>query len=68
MTYFDPTPSELVFRIAVSLAGLVMMMFAISLRGMPTDPVHTGLGLAAIAFLAFSAVLSGLKLRNLRDD
>jgi hypothetical protein len=66
MTYFDPTPSEMLFRIVVSLTGLVLLATALTLRGIPDEPFFLGSGLAAIAFLGLSAGLSGLKLRHLR--
>lgn len=66
MTYFDPTPSEMLFRLCVSLAGLFLMGFAVALRGMPGEDLYALLGGAALVFFAFSAGVSGVKLRGFR--
>ena len=66
MSYFDPTPSEMLFRLFVSLAGLVMVGLALWMRGMPAGGLEATLGLGALCFLAMSAGVSGQKFRDLR--
>lgn len=67
MTYFEPTPSELLFRLGVSLVGLTMLVLAFSVRGIPEGTMEAGLGLVTVAFLAMSAGVSGRKLREFRE-
>lgn len=52
MTKFGPTKTDLKFRLAFSIAGLVMMVGAVFYRGMPAGP-------AMYEVLAISAVFFG---------
>jgi len=66
MSKFGPTRSELIFRLAVSLAGLALLAVALALRGLPEGPgLIEVVGVAGL-FFGGTAVLSARAL--LRKD
>ncbi len=51
MSKFSPTKADLKFRLAFSVAGLIMMIGAILYRGMPVGPaMFEILGIASVFF------------------
>jgi len=68
MTYFDPTRSEMLFPLLVSLAGLVLTVLAVAMRGMPEGQVETCLSLGALGFLSLSTCVSGWRWRLFDED
>ena len=65
---FGPSRKELKFRLYASLAGLVMLVTAIGLRGLPKGPaMFEVIGIAG-AFFGGTFIWALVKLRNGNDD
>lgn len=68
MNKFGPTVGELRFRIAVSLAGLALLGFAVWYRGIPEGPALVEVvGLGAV-FFGGTLILSVRRLTHLRKS
>lgn len=61
---FGPTRGELKFRLAVSLAGLVLMLFALFYRGLPAGPAFVEVVGMAGLFFGGTAIWSVRQLRK----
>ncbi|MGI1662294.1 hypothetical protein ACRDNQ_08635 [Palleronia sp. KMU-117] len=65
---FGPTRGELKFRLAVSVAGLALMVFALFYRGIPTGPAFVEVvGLAGLFFGGTAIWTARRLLRTPRD-
>ena len=62
MTKYAPTKADLKFRLAFSVAGLVMMVGAILYRGWPPGPAMIEILIIATAFFGGTAVWTIRKL------
>jgi hypothetical protein len=58
MSKFGPSRGELLFRLAVSLAGLALLAAALMLRGLPEGPGFVEVVGVAGLFFGGTAVLS----------
>jgi hypothetical protein len=63
---FGPTRGELKFRLAVSLAGVALMVFALFYRGVPEGPALVEVVGIAGLFFGGTAVWSAVRLWQTR--
>jgi hypothetical protein len=63
---FGPTRGELKFRLAVSLAGVALMVFALFYRGVPEGPALVEVAGIAGLFFGGTAVWSAVRLWQTR--
>jgi hypothetical protein len=63
---YGPTRGELKFRLAVSLAGFALMVFALVYRGIPDGPALVEVVGIAGLFFGGSAVWSAVRLWKTR--
>ena len=68
MTYFGPTRAEMIFRISMSILGLILLGAAVALRGIPDEFFSLLLLTAATTFFLGSAAISGLRLKRLDEE
>ena len=80
MTYFGPTRGDMKFRLTVSLTGLILLVVAVALRGLPGETqdgcvagrrrrsAYAQLVALALVFLIASAWISARGLGRLKDD
>ncbi len=68
MTYFGPTRGDMKFRLTVSITGLVLLVVAVALRGLPSETQYAQLVALAMVFLIASAWISARGLGRLKDD
>jgi xanthosine utilization system XapX-like protein len=61
---YGPSRGELKFRLAVSLAGLALMLFALFYRGIPSGPAFVEVVGMAGLFFGGTAVWSAWQLRR----
>lgn len=61
---FDPSRSELKFRLYVSAVGLALLLAAIFYRGLPTGPAMFEVVGIAAAFFGGTLIWTLLKLRD----
>jgi xanthosine utilization system XapX-like protein len=61
---YGPSRGELKFRLAVSLAGLALMLFALFYRGIPSGPAFVAVVGMAGLFFGATAVWSAWQLRR----
>jgi xanthosine utilization system XapX-like protein len=65
---YGPTRGELKFRLAFSLAGLGLMIFALVYRGVPTGPAFVEVVGIAGLFFGGTAIWSGWRLMKSDRD
>jgi len=68
MTHFGPTRAEMKFRFSVSIFGLIMIVAAVGLRGLPLAQEQLSLLFLASLFLGASAAFSFVKLGQMDDE
>ncbi|NUB44884.1 hypothetical protein GEU84_010850 [Fertoebacter nigrum] len=66
MSKFDPPRRELWLRLAISVAGLALLVTALALRGIPEGPAFVEVVGVAGAFFGGSAIWCGWKLWKTR--
>ena len=63
-----PTRGELIFRLCFSLAGLALLVVAVTVRGIPSGPALFEVIGVAGAFFGGTAIWTILKLRKSKGD
>ena len=68
MTYFGPSRGEMKFRLTISLTGLILVVIAVAMRGLPGEAVNAQLGALAVVFLIGSAWNSARGMQRMKDE
>lgn len=68
MTHFGPTRAEMKFRLVFSVLALLMIVLAVSLRGLPVESTNLSLLLLVSIFLGGSAGVSFVRLSQFDQE